>query len=77
MKTSKSGLFLSLLSHEEGFKHENTCQTNEKNYKHCDRVYCEESGHESGDSQTVNDIEENRLILSIRKLCVNSVRNKH
>ena len=43
------------------------------NYKHRDRVYCEESG----ESQTVNDIEESRLILSIKKLCVNSVRNKH
>ena len=57
-----------ILSHEKGSKHENTYQTNEKNYKHRDHVYCEESGHESGDSQTVNDIEESRLIPLYKKI---------
>ena len=49
---------------EKGFKCENACQTNDKNYKHRDCVYCEKSGQKSCDCKTVNDIEERRLILS-------------
>ena len=56
-------------SPESSFTRENTYQTNNKNYKHRHRVYCEKYGHKASDCKTVSDIEERRLILSKKKLC--------
>ena len=43
---------------EKGFKHGKVHQTNDKNYKHRDCVYCEKSGHKASGYKTVSDIEE-------------------
>ena len=64
-------------SPEEGFKYENVYQTNDKNYKHRDCVYCEKYGHKASDWKTVSDIEERRLILSKKKLCFSCSGTKH
>ena len=58
-------------SPEKGFKCENAYQTNDKNYKHRDCVYCETFGHKANDCKTVNDIEECRLILPKKNLWFN------
>ena len=62
---------------EKGFKCFNAYQTNGKNYKHRDYVYCEKSGYQARYCKTVSDIEERRLILSKRKICVNCTGTKH
>ena len=50
-------------SPEKSFKRDNAYQTNDKNYKHRDCVYCEKSGHKASDCK-YGDIKESRLILS-------------
>lgn len=92
MKTGKDRLFFQLvdalrkwinrnpkiiLSPEIGFKRQSAYQTNDKKYKHRDCVCCEKSGHKASDGITVSDIEERRLILSKRKICVNCTGTKH
>ena len=41
-----------------------TYQSNDKNYKHRDCVYCEKSGNKASDCKAVSDTEEFSLTLS-------------